>query len=73
MVGGRGFTQGRWDLPCHRSHVAQLFSLGGIAPLLQFRHREQRREFKTKARPLANIQLRSPILGGLRSLGRSRS
>ena len=28
MVGHRGFTQGRWDLPRRSSHVAQLFSLG---------------------------------------------
>ena len=30
MVEHRGFTQGRWDLPRHSSHVAQLFSLGHI-------------------------------------------
>ena len=26
----RQFTQGRWDLPRHSSHVAQLFSLGAM-------------------------------------------
>ena len=29
MVGHFGFTLEREDLPCHSSHVAQLFSLGG--------------------------------------------
>ncbi len=28
MVERSGFAQGRWDLPCHSSHAAQLFSLG---------------------------------------------
>jgi len=29
VVERRSFAQGRWDLPRHISHVAQLFSLGG--------------------------------------------
>ena len=28
VVGRFRFTQDRWDLPRHSSHVAQLFSLG---------------------------------------------
>jgi len=28
VVGRRSFAQDRWDLPCHRSHAAQLWSLG---------------------------------------------
>jgi len=31
VVGRRSFAQGRWDLPRHGSHVAQLWTLGGLS------------------------------------------
>jgi hypothetical protein len=37
VVERSGFAQGRWDLPRHRSHVAQLWTLG-VSAMTQPRH-----------------------------------
>jgi len=41
VVGRSGFALERYDSPRHRSHVAQLFSLGGLHTLMPFVYTER--------------------------------